>query len=191
MTLSGSRSLFVPIALAGALAIAVLYVILAAPVHAPPPPAVLSRLTLDRTPHKAPAVGFLDGSGRRHALSEFRGRTVLLNLWATWCAPCIRELPALAKLSRAVPARRLTIVAVDVGRDGPDKARAFLAAHDAAALAIYLDSDLSLVRSFRAYGLPLTVLIDPKGREIGHAFGAEDWSSPDAIAYLKRIANSE
>jgi hypothetical protein len=99
----------------------------------------------------------------------------------------VRELPALANLSRALPAKDFAVVAVDVGRDEPADARAFLAAHGAGALTLYLDADITLVRKFRAYGLPLSVLIDAKGREIARAEGAQDWDAPDAVAYLRSV----
>jgi len=183
------RPLILAVLCAG-LALAVLYVILSAPVHAPKPPDSLPRLVLAASPKAAPSVAFSDAAGRRHALSEFRGRTVLLNLWAPWCAPCVRELPALARLSRSIPPSKLLVVAVDVGRGGPDDARAFLAGHGASALSVYIDSDIALVRAFGAYGLPLTVVIDPAGREIARSVGPGDWSAPDAVAYLKQLAST-
>ena len=174
--------------LSAGLALAVLYVILSAPVHAPGPPESLSRLALAKTPKTVPSVAFSDSEGRRHVLSEFRGRTVLLNLWAPWCAPCVRELPALAKLSERVPPSKLTVIAVDVGRGGADDARSFLAEHGASALSVYVDSDIALVRAFGAYGLPLSVVIDPEGREIARSVGPGEWDAPEAIAYMKTLA---
>ena len=176
------------IALCAGLALAVLYVILRAPVHAPKPPDSLPHLVLAKAPKAAPSVAFSDAAGRRHALSEFRGRTVLLNLWAPWCAPCVRELPALAGLSKSAPAAKLAVIAVDVGRGGPDDARTFLAEHGASALTVYVDSDIALVRAFGAYGLPLTVVIDPAGREIARSVGPGDWDAPDAVTYIKTLS---
>jgi thiol-disulfide isomerase/thioredoxin len=166
--------------------LAVLYGIERSHVHAGPP-ASLAPFALTSPAKAAPQVGFEDAKGKRHTLAEFRGRYVLLNLWASWCAPCVKELPALAKLSQAVPASRLTVIAVDVGRGGADKARAFLKEHDAGALGTYVDTDLALMRSFGSLDLPLTVLIDPQGREIGRALGAADWDTSDAIAYFKSL----
>ena len=103
----------------------------------------------------------------RHALADFKGHYVLLNLWATWCAPCVAELPALAKLKAAVPG--LKVLAVDVGQDKADAAAAFLKSHNAAQLGTYVDTDMALMHAFGAYGLPTTVLIDPKGKEIATA----------------------
>ena len=129
--------------------VAVLYVIFGRPVHAPGPPASLARLQ-PVAPTTLPEVAFSDANGARHTLGAFKGRYVLLNLWATWCAPCVRELPALAKLQRAMPPGGLTIVAVNVGRGSPADTLAFLKAHDASGLTGYFDPDLGLMRVFGA-----------------------------------------
>ena len=119
---------------------------------------------------------------------EYRGRVVLLNLWASWCAPCVRELPALASLQKALPDARFAVVAVDVGRDTRGEAGAFLASHGASVLGANVDSDTSMLRAFGAYGLPVSILIDDKGREIARALGPADWSAPNSVRYLKRVS---
>ena len=139
-------------------------------------------------PQSVPPVAFSDATGNRIALTQLKGRYVLLNLWAPWCAPCVKELPSLAKLQRAVPRDRLEVVAVDVGRGTVADARGFLDTHDAKILATYVDSNLALLRAFGAYGLPLTVLIDPQGREIGRALGPATWDSQDSIDYFRALA---
>ena len=101
----------------------------------------------------------------------FKGRSCSLNLWATWCAPCVRELPALAKLQAAMPQGGLTVVAVNVGRGSPADTLAFLKATRHRHLTGYLDPDLGLMHVFGAFGLPLSVLFDPKGREIAQRRG--------------------
>jgi thiol-disulfide isomerase/thioredoxin len=151
------------------------------------PPASLSVLKLEKPPQNAPSVGFTDASGRRHALETFRGRYVLLNLWATWCAPCVAELPALVRLQARAPGLR--IVAINTDRAGVDAA-AFLKSHGARALVAYRDSDTTMLKSFKAYGLPLTVLIDPQGKIIARAEGPADWDSPEAVKYFKRISGT-
>lgn len=161
-----------------------LYVIRAAPVHGwGRPPEALSKLVLDVKPKDIPAAAFVDDKGERLSLATFRGRYVLLNLWATWCAPCVRELPALAVLQRALPG--LTILAVSEGRETAPATAAFLKAHGASALHIYLDSDHAFLEALGAFGLPLSVLIDPAGKERARAIGPADWADPEAIAYLR------
>jgi thiol-disulfide isomerase/thioredoxin len=151
------------------------------------PPAALAPFALGKAPAAVPQVAFSDAAGARRSLAAFKGRYVLLNLWATWCAPCVRELPALARLKASVPKDRLSVIAVDVGRGTPADARSFLDAHGAKALDAYVDTNIALLRAFGAYGLPLTVLIDPEGREIGRAIGPAAWDTPEAIAWFKAL----
>lgn len=153
------------------------------------PPKALAVLVLEKSPKTAPAVSFSDASGRRHSLADLRGHYVLLNLWATWCAPCVGELPALAQLSRLAPG--LKVLAVDVGHDDVRAASQFLKSHNAALLATYVDSDIMMVRSFGAYGLPTTVLIDPAGAVIAKAEGPADWSSGQSVAYFKAMTGAK
>lgn len=166
----------------------VLYVILARTVHAPP--AALARFSPE-APVSVPAVAFIDARGGAHSLEEFRGRYVLLNLWATWCAPCLTELPALAALSHAMDKRRFVVVAVALPPGDIVNAQQFLAAHNASHLTAYFDSQTMFMRSFHAYGLPMTVLINPQGHEIGRAVGAASWDAPSSIRYLKQYTNEE
>jgi len=155
------------------------------------PPSALAPFTLAAKPAAVPQVAIGDASGARLSLASFKGKYVLLNLWATWCAPCVKELPALAKLKAAAAGGNFTVVAVDVGRNTAGEARSFLDAHDAKALDTYVDSNIALLRAFNAFGLPLTVLIDPQGREIGRAVGPAAWGSKDAVAYFKSLAGAK
>ena len=186
MPSSRSRILAV-LGLLGALgAAAVLYVIHARAVHATSrPPAALARLVPDSPPEPVSAVGFSEESGKRDTLATFRGRYVLLNLWATWCAPCVRELPQLARLKSVLPA--LAVAAINVGRDDAATTKAFLRGHGAGALRVYVDTDSALIRAFGTQGLPFSVLIDPQGRQIAHALGPCSWGTPDAVVYLRNL----
>ncbi len=154
------------------------------------PPASLAPFAAAKAPAPVPQVAIVNSSGTRRTLASFKGKYVLLNLWATWCAPCVRELPALAKLKSAVSSNRFDVVAVDVGRGTAADARTFLDAHGAKALDTYVDSNLALLRAFGAFGLPLTVLIDPQGHEIGRAIGPAAWDSQDAIGYFRTLAET-
>ena len=152
------------------------------------PPASLSALVLEKTPKSAPAVHFADPAGTRHALDAFRGRYVLLNLWATWCGPCVNELPSLARLSRF--ALGVRVVAIDTADLATVDAAGFLKEHNAGNLAAYRDSEKVMMKTFGAFALPMTVLIDPQGKVIAKAAGPADWGSPDAVAYFKRITGT-
>jgi thiol-disulfide isomerase/thioredoxin len=165
-----------------------LYVMGGGAVHAKPPEA-LSALAFDPAPKALPQVAFADAAGARHTLAAFKGRYVLLNLWATWCAPCVKELPALSRLQAALPGR-LAVVTVNVGRGTAADTAQFLKDHNAANLPVYLDSNLALLRVFGDSGLPLSVLIDPQGREIARAANPPDWDTPEAIAYFRTLTAS-
>jgi thiol-disulfide isomerase/thioredoxin len=171
---------------AAAIAAAALYVIRARPVHAggSPPPA-LAKLVPDAKPRTIPAVAFANASGERLSLATFHGHYVLLNLWATWCAPCVKELPALAHLHRALP--ELKIVAVSEGQESAKDTAAFLKAHGAGDLGVYLDSNHAFLSAFGAFGLPLSALVAPSGLESARAIGPAEWDDPAAIAWLKAM----
>jgi thiol-disulfide isomerase/thioredoxin len=165
------------------LAMGVLYGIGTLPVHAGP--AMPKPMAMQKPAKAAPAVAFTDASGARHSLASYKGHYVLLNMWATWCAPCVAELPALTRLKAGAPG--LTVLAVNMDRGQVDAA-GFLKSHNAAVLGSLRDTDITLMRSFGAFGLPTTVLIDPKGNVVGRAEGPATWDSPDSIAYFKSLS---
>jgi thiol-disulfide isomerase/thioredoxin len=136
-----------------------------------------------------PAVTFTDATGHARSLTEFRGRYVVLNLWATWCAPCVRELPALSHLQSSVGIRTLDVVPVNVGKGTAPETAAFLKSNKAS-LPVYLDTKSAFLHAFGAFGLPLTVLIDPQGREIARASGAVAWDRKDSISYFRALKNN-
>ena len=158
-------------------------------VNADRPPSVLSALVPAAKAETVPAVAFTDAAGKPHMLSEFRGKYVLLNMWATWCGPCVKELPSLAKLKGEVP-DGFTVVAVNVGRSTEAETRGFLAAHSAGALAAYTDRNLAMMRSLHVYGLPVSLLIDPKGDIVARADGPAPWDAPEAVDYFKALSRA-
>ena len=173
----------------GAMIAAVLYGMNGFPVHATgEPPAVLDKLKLVENRRQEPDVSFADASGKSLKLADFRGRYVLVNLWATWCGPCITELPALAKLNASLPQDRVTVVPIDLEKLDAEKVTGFLAMHDAGTLPVYIDRELSAMKGFTANELPLTILIDADGREVARAAGAQKWDDPASVEYLKAIS---
>ena len=181
-----ARFLGIAAALVIGAGLAILYGIRLVTVHAPAgPPASLAQLVLAKQPQAVADVAFEGMNGERHSLAEFKGKYILLNLWAVWCAPCVKELPALAKLKASLPSGQMDVVAVDVARGTPNDAKVFLEGHGASKLATYIDPQLTLMRAFGAYGLPLTILIDDKGREVARAVGPAEWDAPESIDYFK------
>ncbi len=139
-------------------------------------------------PAPAPALAFFDADGGELALEDFRGRVVVLNLWATWCAPCRREMPALDRLQAAHGGDDLEVVALSVDRgESLEKIRDFYEEVGVEHLAIYRDPKGAVPRALRAPGLPTTVVIDREGREVGRVLGDAEWDGAAAVALLQAI----
>src|SRR5437764_2156626 len=135
-------------------------------------------------PQPAPEVSFSDLKGNWVALADFKGKLVLVNLWATWCQPCLREMPSLDRLRAALPAGDLAIVLVSQDRGG-DKVVAPFFAKLGLQLATYLDPKSAVGHAFEVRGLPTSILIDRDGRELGRVEGALDWDGAPAQALLR------
>jgi thiol-disulfide isomerase/thioredoxin len=138
-------------------------------------------------PHTLPTLSFRDGNDREVNLDAFRGRIVLLNLWATWCAPCIDEMPALDRLQTALGGDAFTVVALSIDRQGRRLVEPFLQRLNLSRLPVYLDPSGAVARSLGVPGLPTSVLIDRDGRELGRISGTAPWDG-EAAANLIRFA---
>ncbi len=132
-----------------------------------------------------PDLAFKDSSGSEVKLSKWQGRVVLLNLWATWCAPCRREMPTLNDVQKQLGSKDFEVVALSVDRKGLEASAAFLKETGADSLGLYVDETTTSLNALQALGLPVTLLIDRKGREIGRLLGPAEWNSAEAIALMK------
>lgn len=133
----------------------------------------------------APATTFYDVNGAPKRLADFRGKVVVMNIWATWCAPCVIEMPTLAKLAAEYKGRPVEVAAVSIDRvDARDKAKAFIAQH--APLAFYNDPNAKMPFSLTpaAGGVPTTVIYGKDGTEFARLSGDADWSGRDAKAVV-------
>ncbi len=133
----------------------------------------------------APAVSFMPETGEALTLAAWKGRVVLVNLWATWCAPCRKEMPALAALESEMGGPDFEVVAISVDRKGAEVSGRFLKEVGATALRLYVDPSTEALGLFQAVGLPASILIDRQGREIGRLLGPAEWNSPEAKALIK------
>jgi thiol-disulfide isomerase/thioredoxin len=139
-------------------------------------------------PLRLPDLAFRDGSGSERHLAEWRGRTVLLNLWATWCIPCRKEMPALDELQAKLGGPPFEVLSINIDTRDPDKPRAWLKDVGISRLGYYADpgakvfQDLKIVG--RAAGMPTTILVDPAGCEIGALAGPAEWASEDALKLI-------
>jgi len=137
-------------------------------------------------PRPATNAAFVDGAGRSRNLAEFRGESVVLNLWATWCAPCVREMPQLDRLKALLAGDGIRVLALSADRGGAPLIRKFYDVNGIRNLEVLSDADGAVLRDLRIRGLPTTVLIDAEGREVGRALGAAEWDSPTVTAFLRR-----
>lgn len=147
--------------------------------------------TLLDDPVPAPQDSFEDGAGNEIGLADFAGQVVLLNFWATWCAPCVREMPALDRLQARLGGEGLAVVAVSADRGGTKVVEPFFAEHDLTALAIYIDVKSRLSRAFKVRGLPTTMLIDRRGNLVGAMEGPAEWDGPDSEALIRFYLEQE
>jgi thiol-disulfide isomerase/thioredoxin len=147
-------------------------------------PAPAGRLDRSRRGTAAPEVTIEDGEGRPFRLSAFRGRPVLVNFWATWCAPCIAEMPSLDALAMRETGG-LAVVAVSEDLDGRQKVTDFFAEHEFQRLEPYLDGENRLMAALGLDTLPTTILFDAEGREVWRMTGAADWEGEREAALLR------
>ena len=140
----------------------------------------MAALLVRPRPLDLPPFEFADGNGAAKTLADFAGKVVLLNIWATWCVPCREEMPALDKLETELGGKDFAVVAVNIDKGGPDKARAFLADTGATRLTLYTDLSGKLFAALKAVGMPTTLMLDRDGKEIARLIGPADWSSAEA-----------
>ncbi|HYD19083.1 MAG TPA: TlpA disulfide reductase family protein [Patescibacteria group bacterium] len=134
-----------------------------------------------------PPVTFYDRAGKELGLERFRGKAVLVNLWATWCTPCVAELPALGRVSKQLGGK-LEVVAINLDRKAdPQQITAFLAKHEAAGLSLYLDRDREIPAAWSQLyqGLPTSFLLDPVGNIVETFNGPFEWDKPEILARLE------
>jgi thiol-disulfide isomerase/thioredoxin len=149
----------------------------------------VAALTVAHAPFAVPDLTFKDAAGRDHALKDWRGRTVLLNLWATWCVPCRKEMPALDALQGELGGANFDVIAVNIDTRDPEKPLAFLKDIGIKRLAYYSDRSAHVFEDLKtagkAFGMPTTLLIDRAGCEIGNMAGPAEWASPDGVNLVR------
>lgn len=140
---------------------------------------------------EAPGVSFVDGDGQQRSLADYAGGGVVLNFWATWCAPCVAEMPALDRLQGRLGGSGIRVLPLSGDREGAPVVRAFYAKNGVGHLPVAIDRGLKAARAFKVGGLPTTVLIDARGRERGRLTGAAKWDSEEAMKLLNDCLNGD
>jgi thiol-disulfide isomerase/thioredoxin len=148
----------------------------------------VAALTMATAPLQLPDLAFEDGDGKPRKLSDWRGRIVLVNLWATWCVPCRREMPALESLQTRLGGPKFEVVAINIDTRDPEKPKNFLKEAKLTRLGSFNDQKAKVFQDLknigRALGMPTSVLVDGQGCEIGTIAGPAEWASDDAVKLI-------
>jgi thiol-disulfide isomerase/thioredoxin len=149
----------------------------------------VAAVTMATAPLRLPDLAFEDADGKAKKLSDWRGKTVLLNLWATWCVPCRKEMPALDELQAKLGSKDFEVVAVNIDTRDPEKPKNFLKEAKLTRLGYFTDQKAKVFQDLksvgRALGMPTSVLVDAQGCEIGTIAGPAEWASEDAVKLIK------
>ena len=162
-----------------------------APPRAPLRSDLGSAFSMLETPRPLPELRFLDGVGKETTLAAFRGKAVLLNLWATWCVPCREEMPTLDRLQAELGGPGFEVVALSIDRAGLDVVRRFYAEIGVRHLAMYIDGSGEAARELNVLGLPTTLLVDREGREFKRLIGPAEWDAPEMVAFIRAQLSDE
>lgn len=144
-------------------------------------------LTIHDTPQSVDGVTFEGPAGEQHALSDFRGQVVVLNLWATWCPPCRKEMPTLDALQQRLGGDDFRVVALSVDQGGAEAVQEFYDEIGIEHLPLYIDSSMRVMSDLGVRGLPTTLVLDAQGREVARLVGETDWAAPRMIEYLREL----
>mgnify|MGYP003969560397 FL=1 len=135
----------------------------------------------------APAISFRDEKGEKHSLADFADKVVLINFWATWCGPCRREMADLDHLQKQIGGPKFSVLAISSDRKGMEVVKKFYAENKILHLDAWIDKTTKAQRAFGAYGLPTSVLMDGRGREVGRLVGPAEWASDEAVSLIKAV----
>ena len=138
-----------------------------------------------KTPEALPEISFNDAAGKTLTIADFKGRTVLMNLWATWCAPCREEMPSLDRLQQALGSDKFEVVALSLDKGGAVASQKFLDEVKAKALKLYVDATGKQAGALKLVGMPTTILINKDGLEVGRLAGPAEWDSAEAKTLIE------
>lgn len=155
----------------------------------PPLQGDMKEFVLADPPRPAGPLAFTDLEGKELTLDQFKGKVVILNLWATWCVPCIKEMPSLERLSQKMKDKGVAVMSISQDRGGMKQVGPFLDKHGLKALPIYLDPKGGVLKAIAGRGLPTTLVIDREGREVGRLEGDAEWDGAHAVALIEHVLN--
>jgi len=149
----------------------------------------VAAVQVPKASQKIPDLAFKTPDGQPTSLVALQGKTLLVNLWATWCVPCRKEMPALDRLQQQLGGRDFEVVAINIDQRNLDRPKRFLDEIGVKAFAYYADPDAKVFQDLqkigRALGMPTTLIVDAQGCELAHLAGPAEWDTPDAVALIK------
>jgi thiol-disulfide isomerase/thioredoxin len=151
------------------------------------PDASITKLIRLREPRVVAGLAFTDADGAPKTLADWRGKVILVNLWATWCVPCREELPSLDRLQAKLGGKNFSVVAISLDRTGADAPKRFLDSTKLTHLQLFLDPKGEATAKLTAQGLPTSLLIDREGREVARLAGAAEWDGPALSGVIQAL----
>jgi thiol-disulfide isomerase/thioredoxin len=151
------------------------------------PAAALTRLTVHEAPRPAATSVFVGADGSEHRLTDWPGKVVLVNFWATWCPPCLKEMPSIDRLAGAMEGADFEVLAISTDRGDIGKPTRWFAENGIEHLEVLHDPKMTLAREVALLGQPTTLILDRQGREIARYVGEAEWDSPEAKALIEGI----
>jgi thiol-disulfide isomerase/thioredoxin len=147
----------------------------------------MTRMVVHDAPRAAVAVPFTDGEGAERRLTDWPGKVVFVNFWATWCPPCLKEMPSIDRLSAAMEGADFEVIAISTDRGDIGKPRRWLAENGIRTLELFHDPRFKLAQAAQLLGQPTTLLLDREGREIARFTGDTEWDAPEAQALIRSV----
>src|ERR1700687_1439394 len=151
-----------------------------------PPSSATAGFVFYGQPSALPEIRFTDGEGRHLSLSDLRGQPLVLNIWATWCGPCRKEMPTLERLQVILGRSNILVLPLSIDRQGAPVIKQFYGELGLTALGVYVDTSGNASRDLNTVGIPTTLLIDLDGREVGREVGATEWDSPEVVVLIRQ-----
>ena len=148
-------------------------------------------LSVFEQPRPSPEIRFQDDQGHDLTLASFRGRVVLLNVWATWCVPCRKEMPTLDRLQSRLGGKDFLVMALSIDRKGVEAVRGFYQEVGVEKLAVYVDPSGRGSHGLAIPGVPTTLLIDREGREVARKLGEAEWDSPELVSLVEKTIHAQ